>query len=272
MTEKSLPTDAEAARAASTSRADGTTSELVSTTVDGPVGWVTMEREGKLNALSRELLLALETSLTRFESEPTVRALVLTGAGSRAFSAGADLRQVKRTEPHAFLRANLVGHRVFDRIRHSPLPVIAAINGVAAGGGLELALACDIRLAVAGARLGLPEVTVGVLPGWGGTWRLAEAVGPARARELILTGELLEAERAEALGLVSGVAPDVNGLRQRAQEIGERMAGNSAEALARAKVLLGAGENPAALHATAESGSVAALLGTQHFVEATRRF
>ncbi|ROR73162.1 enoyl-CoA hydratase/isomerase family protein [Bogoriella caseilytica] len=263
MTEEPLPSDADAADGAS---------ELLLTTIDGPVGWLTLQREGKLNALSRELLLALEAALTDLESDPAVRVVVLTGAGTRAFSAGADLKEVKGTEPAAFLAANLIGHRVFDRVRHSPLPVIAAINGLAAGGGLELALACDLRLAVTDARLGLPEVTVGVVPGWGGTWRLAEAVGAARARELILTGELIEADAAARLGLVSDVLPDGEALRRRAQGLGERMAGHSAEALARAKVLLGAGENPAALHATAESGSVAALLGTTSFAHATRRF
>ncbi|WP_420113662.1 enoyl-CoA hydratase/isomerase family protein [Pseudactinotalea sp.] len=247
-------------------------SELVTTQVRGSAAWITLQRERKLNALSRGLLAALDQAITWAESTEGTRALVLTGAGERAFCAGADLAQVRASAPHEFSADNLAGHRVITRLRRSPLPVIAAVNGVAVGGGLELALACDIRLAVASARLGLPEVGVGVLPGWGGTWRLAEAVGAARARQMVLTGEVMDAATAARLGLVSEVLDDVGALHRRAAELAEVLAGNSASAIARAKALLDADENPRGIHAIAETGQVAALLATDHFRAATAGF
>lgn len=245
---------------------------LVDAAVRGPAVWITLSREAKLNALNREMLLGLERALTAARQVDGARALVLAGSGQRAFCAGADLGEVKGTAPHEFLPANMLGHQVFDAVRSHPLPVIAAINGVALGGGLELALACDLRLAVAGARLGLPEVSVGVLPGWGGTWRLAEAVGAAKARELVLTGELIEAQDAARLGLVSAVVGDVAQLRRRVEEQVQQLAANSGTALAYAKALLNAAEHPAGVHAAAESGYVGSLLGSEHFRSATQGF
>lgn len=249
---------------------------LVETERNGSAVWVRLNREGKLNALNREILHGLDRVLDQVTEaaagDEPVRALVITGAGSRAFSAGADLKQVKSAGGTQFHADNMGGHRLFARLRTLPVPVIAAINGVALGGGLELALACDIRVAVAGARLGLPEVKVGVLPGWGGTWRLAEAVGAAKARELVLTGELIEADAAARLGLVSSVHDDEAALGARVAELTGLLEQTSVAAVGHAKALLNAREDPAGVHAAAETGYVAALLGTDHFGAATADF
>lgn len=248
---------------------------LVRVTQEGSAVWVQLNREDKLNALNREILGGLSHVLTHVEQaagDHRLRAMVITGAGTRAFCAGADLKQVKSSPIPQFHADNMAGHRVFARLRSLPVPVIAAINGVALGGGLELALACDIRLAVTSARLGLPEVKVGVLPGWGGTWRLAEAVGAAKARELVLTGELLEAPEAARIGLLSSVHDGEAALHARVQDLVAQLGQNSAIALAHAKTLLNAHEHPAGVHGAAETGYVAALLGTDHFTTATSDF
>ena len=249
---------------------------LIDVSREGGAVWIRLNRESKLNALNREILGGLSEVLNRIEDATArhhaPRAVVITGTGTRAFCAGADLKQVKASSATQFHTDNMAGHRVFARLRTLPVPVIAAINGVALGGGLELALSCDIRLAVSAARLGLPEVKVGVLPGWGGTWRLAEAVGAARARELVLTGELLEATEAARIGLLSSVHDDEDALHARVRELVAHLERNSAAALAHAKALLNADENPAGVHAAAETGYVAALLGTEHFATATSNF
>lgn len=246
--------------------------DLVRVTERGSTAWVTLNRERKLNALSPELLSSLSQAIGALEENSGIRCVVLTGDGARAFCAGADLKRIKSASAGGFITDNMFGHRVFAQIRRSPLPFIAAINGVAVGGGLELALSCDIRIAVRTAQLGLPEVSVGVLPGWGGTWRLAEAVGAAKARELVLTGEKLAADEALRLGLVSQVAEDIDALRAEAQKLADRIAGNSAASVSYAKSLLNYREDPAGVQAMAETGYVATLLESAHFKEATSGF
>lgn len=243
---------------------------------EGPTAWVTLNRAEKLNALNREILNGLDRALTEIEQAAVdggqVRVIVITGAGTRAFCAGADLKQVKSSPTHHFHPDNMFGHRVIARLRTTPLPVIAAINGVALGGGLELALACDLRLAAAHARFALPEVGVGVMPGWGGTWRLAEAVGAAKARELVLTGESINAVEAARIGLISSVQESEAALLKRVAELADQLAKNSPVSMAHAKTMLNANENPAGMRAAAETGYVASLLGTEFFALATAKF
>ena len=171
--------------------------------------WLTLNRPEALNALSRGMVAELGRvvgELGVVAGTPAVRAVVVTGAG-RAFSAGADLKErmsMTRDETRAFLDA-LGG--ALDKLAALPCPVIAAINGAAFGGGMELALACDVRLAAEGAPLGLVEARLGIIPGAGGTQRLARQVGIARAKELIFTGRRLDASAAREFGLVSRVVP-----------------------------------------------------------------
>ena len=169
---------------------------------------ITIDRPDRMNALSRDTLAALGQTARAVIADPAVRAIVITGAGDRAFSAGADLKERLGMDENA-IREQLARYRdeigVIDR---SPKPVIAAINGFALGGGLELALACDLRVAAPTAVLGLPETTLAIIPGAGGTQRLPRVVGEARAKELILLGRRLGAVEALAWGLLNRVSPE----------------------------------------------------------------
>ncbi|PSL06118.1 enoyl-CoA hydratase [Haloactinopolyspora alba] len=231
--------------------------------VDDDVCWITLERSERLNALDPPMLSGLADALDGV-ADTGARAVVISGAGERAFCAGADVRVLAETPPEDVLRSNLTGHDVFDRIQRLPVPVVAAISGVALGGGLELALACDVRVAAEHSRLGLPEVSMGVIPGWGGTWRLAEAVGAARARELILTGRLVDAEEAARLGMVHDVVPGER-LVPAVTELAVTFASRSAPALAAAKRALAAVSDHARSQAQVESGAVASLVTGAEF-------
>lgn len=182
--------------------------EHLSLTLDDDVAVLTIEREAALNALNAELLLELATAFDLVEADAGVRALVITGAG-RAFVAGADLQAFAEVgDGFAGREAALSGQDVMNTLAALPFPTVAAINGFALGGGLELALACDLRVAATGAKLGLPEVTRGLIPGYGGTQRLQRLIGLGRATDLVLTGRMVGADEALGLGLVSRVADD----------------------------------------------------------------
>ena len=174
----------------------------------GAVGILTIDREDRVNALSRPTLYALGRLGRELVEDASIRAIVVTGAGKKAFCAGADLKE-RRGMSNEDIRVQVGLYRselgVLDR---SPKPVVAAINGVALGGGLELALVCDLRVAVASAKLGLPETGLGIIPGAGGTQRLARVVGEGRAVEMICLGRRLSADEALAWGLVNRVVPD----------------------------------------------------------------
>jgi enoyl-CoA hydratase/carnithine racemase len=179
----------------------------VNVTSTGVVTTVTLDREAKRNSLTVEMLLALEEALGRIEADRSVRVVIVTGTGESAFSSGADLDSFAGQDRDAAWRRWVpLGHRVFGRLAALPLPTIAVMNGNAFGGGLELALACDLRLAVADASVGCPEVGLGTLPGWGGTGRLVDAVGLARARQLVLTGMPIGVEQAVSWGLLTDCA------------------------------------------------------------------
>jgi len=168
---------------------------------------VTVDRPAKLNALNAHTLGELETAFREIEADAGIRGVILTGAGEKAFVAGADigeLAELTAVEAHAFAAR---GQRVLDSIESLGKPVVAAVNGFALGGGCELALACHVRLAAEGARLGTPEVKLGIMCGYGGTQRLSRLVGKGRALELLLTGEMIDAQEALRLGLVNRVVP-----------------------------------------------------------------
>jgi len=180
---------------------------LVLNEVRDGVAFVTLNRPEAANAFSRALINELGAALSSLRDEGAVRAVVLTGAGDKAFSAGADLKErrgMSLDDTRAFVREL---NRLMDQVAAFPRPVIAAINGVAFGGGLELALACDIRLAADRAEVGLTETRLGIIPGAGGTQRLPRLTGVAVAKELILTGRRIGAARARELGIVAEVVP-----------------------------------------------------------------
>ncbi|RFF30082.1 enoyl-CoA hydratase/isomerase family protein [Wenzhouxiangella sediminis] len=166
---------------------------------------ITINRPDKLNALNRQTLMELAEAMTAAQEDDGVRVIVLTGSGEKAFVAGADIGEIREqtaVEARAF---SALGQDLMSRIQASDKPVIAAINGFALGGGMELALGCHLRLASDNARLGLPEIKLGIMPGFGGTQRLLRLAGTTRALEMALTGEPIKAERAEQLGVVNRV-------------------------------------------------------------------
>lgn len=169
----------------------------------GPVRVITLNRPDVLNALNKKVLNELDSALSEADRAESVRAIVLTGAGEKAFVAGADIAEMKGLSCAEAECFSGLGHRVMDHVENVRVPVIAAVNGFALGGGLELALACDFIYASDNARLGLVEVDLGLIPGFGGMARLARRVGIARAREMIFTGKKLKAEEARAVGLVN---------------------------------------------------------------------
>jgi len=172
---------------------------------DETVALLTIDRPEAMNALDVETLSALRDRLLELREDGGVRAIVLTGAGDRAFAAGADIKYMSELDSDGARGWGGLGHNVAQLLETSPAPTVAAINGFALGGGCELALACDLRYASATAKLGQPEINLGIIPGWGGTQRLPRATSLGFAKELVLTGRLVDADEAERHGLVNAV-------------------------------------------------------------------
>jgi enoyl-CoA hydratase len=209
---------------------------LVETARHDRVVVATLNRPDAMNAISAQVLVDVESVLSDAEADDAVGAFVLTGAGEKAFAAGADIAEFRGASAVEARRIAERGQLVTRRLERSRLPVIAAINGYALGGGCEIALACDIRLAAETARLGQPEVTLGVVPGWGGSQRLPAVVGAGVAREMILTGRQVGAEEAHRVGLVNAVYPK-DSLLDEAIALGNRIAALPPLAVAWAKEL-----------------------------------
>ncbi len=181
--------------------------------------YITINRAQKLNALNKEVLVELADAICFATNEAEVRGVLITGAGEKAFVAGADISEFQNYNLEEGKELARIGHStVFDAIENCPKPVVAAINGFALGGGLELAMACHIRIASDNAKLGLPEVTLGLIPGYGGTQRLTQLVGKGRAIQMITTADMITAERAAEIGLVNEVVPQAE-LLVKAEEI-----------------------------------------------------
>ncbi|MDV0437605.1 enoyl-CoA hydratase/isomerase family protein [Xanthomonas sacchari] len=171
----------------------------------GAIRILTVNRADKLNALNRQVLQALDAAFADAANDPKIRVVVLTGAGEKAFVAGADIAEMNELTPVQGRDFSQLGQRLMRRIERMPKPVLAMVNGFALGGGLELAMACHLRVAADGARLGQPEINLGLIPGFGGTQRLLRLVGRAAALELCLLGAPIDAARALQLGLVNRV-------------------------------------------------------------------
>lgn len=185
--------------------------------------YITINREQKLNALNREVLTELANAIAFAKESDEVRGVLITGAGEKAFVAGADISEFQNyTLAEGAALAKSGQANVFDAIENCPKPVVAAVNGFALGGGLELAMACHIRIASENAKLGLPEVTLGLIPGYGGTQRLTQLVGKGRAIEMITTADMITAEKAYHIGLVNEVVPQAE-LIGKAEEILNRI-------------------------------------------------
>src|SRR5215217_171575 len=198
---------------------------------------VTMNRPHALNAFNSEQLDLLAAAFHALGQDHSVRIVILTGAGDRAFAAGADIKEMVNLTPAAGLAFGRKGQALTSAIERLPQPVIAAVNGYAFGGGCELAIACDIRLASDNARFAQPEVGLGIPPGWGGTQRLSRLIGPGFAAEMIFTGRQVDAAEAHRIGLVNAVYP-LDRLMPAAREMAAAIARNSPAAVRAAKTLV----------------------------------
>jgi len=183
---------------------------------------ITIDRQKVYNALNAQTVGEIAEAFELARNDESVRAVILTGAGEKAFVAGADINELAQATPISGKATSEKGQRVFHAIERFPKPVIAAINGFALGGGCELALACHIRIASEKAKIGLPEVTLGIIPGYGGTQRMARLLGKGKALELILTGDPVGAAEAERIGLVNKVVP-ADELLQTSEEIARKI-------------------------------------------------
>ena len=203
-------------------------------TRDGAVATVTIHRPDKLNALNAATLDELEATFAEIEATDALHAVILTGTGDKAFVAGADIGELAQQTPLSGKATARRGQRLFRAIEMFPKPVVAAVNGYALGGGCELALACHVRIAADNAQFGLPEVSLGIIPGYGGTQRLARLVGRGRAIELVLTGQRIGAEEAWRIGLVNRVVP-ASSLLEEAKALAETVASRAPLSLQKIK-------------------------------------
>ncbi len=211
--------------------------DVVLLEVDGAVATVTINRPQAMNALNGAVLQGLQGVMSGLAYEPEVRAVVVTGAGDKAFVAGADISQMGDMPSLAALEFSDLGHRLGHVMADMPQPIIAAVNGFALGGGCELALACDFIYASEEARLGQPEVSLGLIPGFGGTQRLPRLVGMAMAKELVFTGRRVSAQEAHRMGLVNAVFP-ADDLMPAVYKTAGRIAAQGPLAVAKAKQIM----------------------------------
>jgi len=231
----------------------------------------TIAREKQLNALDAQTLQELAAALGSLDLG-AVRALILTGAGEKAFVAGADIAQMAAMSPIQARELSELAHRLFTSLELLPIPTLAAVNGYALGGGFELALACDLVYASQNARFGFPEVGLGVIPGFGGTQRLTRLVGKQRAKEMIFTGEPVDAMRAKELGLVLDVLPQER-LLEHCREVAMRIVSKAPLAVAQAKRVIERGADADLdTGAELEQQAFGVLFGTADQKEGMRAF
>jgi len=236
------------------------------------IGYVIINREPQLNALNQETLDELQDIFMHFNADDHVRGIILTGAGLKAFAAGADIKEFMDLSVIQARWLSERGHIIFsDLIEGSPKPVIAAINGYALGGGLEMALACHIRIASDNAKMGLPEVSLGLIPGYGGTQRLPKLIGKGQATQMILTGDMIDAQRAYELGLVNEVIAQ-DKLIARAEEILHKIFTRSRVAVANAITAINAAEDKQQNGNKVEMDAFGHLFGTEDFKEGVSAF
>lgn len=206
----------------------------------GQIGILTINRPKVLNALSWQTLRELREFLENILPKEALKALIFTGAGDKAFVAGADIAEMNKMNDREFQDYVDFAHKVYELIENDPSPCIAAINGYALGGGCELALSCDIRIASSKAKLGFPEVKLGIFPGWGGTQRVTRVLGLGKTKELVFTGDMIDAQEALRIGLVERVVPDES-LMEEARNLAHKIAKNGPRAVRMAKTAINSG-------------------------------
>jgi enoyl-CoA hydratase len=206
------------------------------------IATITLNRPEALNAFSKEVVEEILRALEDVENDENVRVVVLTGAGEKAFSAGADIKAMVGMTALKARELSLMGESLCLALENLEKPVVAAINGYALGGGLEVAMACDLRIASENARMGQTEVNIGLIPGWGGTQRLTRLVGMTKAKEFVFTGKMFDARTAEQLGIVNIVAP-ADKFRETVRQFAVELASKPPVALKVAKALINKGAN-----------------------------
>ncbi|MEM3458565.1 MAG: enoyl-CoA hydratase-related protein [Candidatus Bathyarchaeia archaeon] len=234
--------------------------------------WIILNRPHRLNAFNDVLLEELADALDTAEKDPSIRCLVVTGEGDRAFSAGADVTMFPKATPAKAEEFSRFGQKVFGKIEEMSKPVIAAINGFALGGGLELALACDFRIAAEHAELGSPEILLGLIPGWGGTQRLVRIVGLAKAKEMVMLGVRLKADEALKAGLVHKIV-HYEKLKDEVRAIAQKLAEGPPIAMKYAKHALNFGTQvPLDVGLRLESGLMGLSFSTEDLKEGVEAF
>ena len=215
---------------------------LVLHDVQDGISTVTINRPDKLNAMNIDVANELVEVFTGINLDDTIKCVILTGSGDKAFSAGADISYMSKITPDESVIYAQLGQKVTNTIEQTRQPVIAAVNGFALGGGCEVAMSCDVRIASERARLGQPEVTIGIPPGWGGTQRLMRLVGIAHAKDLVYTGRMVKADEAFLMGLVNRVVPH-DELMNEARSMADMIYKNSAMGVQMSKVAMNRGRN-----------------------------
>ena len=239
---------------------------------EGDITIVTINRPDQLNALNVQTIDELGKTLSAMDKDKSVKVIILTGSGDKAFVAGADIKEFYQFDVEKGKQLSRDGHqKLFNMVEKMGTPVIAAVNGFALGGGLELAMSCHIRVASHNAKLGLPEVSLGVIPGYGGTQRLAQLAGKGKAMELITTAEMITAEVAEEWGLVNHVTTQAE-LLERCRQIAGRIAMNSPVAVASAIRAINAGFTDGVDGFEKEIEEFGKCFGTDDFKEGTQAF
>ena len=233
---------------------------------------ITLNRPDKLNALNKQMFDDLDDAFKKIELDESVRALILTGSGDKAFAAGADIKELHESDKRSGKLFSEYGSYVMRRLADLRIPTIAAINGFALGGGCELTMACQMRFASENAKMGQPEVNLGIIPGYGGTQRLTAIVGKAKAMELILTGNMVNAAQAEKIGLVNAVyAPDE--LLPKTEEFVQLIMSKGPVAVSAAVECINAAEDLSPFEGLIfESKKFGDVCGTEDFKEGTKAF
>ena len=233
---------------------------------------ITINRPSKLNALNKETIEELSHVLVAADKEASVRAVIITGAGEKAFVAGADISEFSDFSVEEGKNLSKKGHdQLFSRIDQMKTPVIAAVNGFALGGGLELAMAAHVRIFSENARVGLPETSLGVIPGYGGTQRLAQIAGKGRAMEMVLSAEMIDAATALNYGITNKVVP-IEGLIETAKKMAKKIIKNSPMAIAKAIQCINANYTSGADGLAFEVNAFGDCFGTPDFKEGTSAF
>lgn len=215
---------------------------LVTTSKSNGIATVKINRPDKLNAMNMDVARELVSVFTQLDTDNDVKVIVLTGEGEKAFSAGADIEYMSKISADESVEYAKLGQLVTNTIELVSKPTIAAVNGFALGGGCEVAMSCDIRIAADTARMGQPEVTIGIPPGWGGTQRLMRIVGIAKAKELVYTGKMIKADEAEKIGLVNQVVP-LASLMEETMKMANQIAANSVSGVKMSKIAINKGRN-----------------------------